>query len=94
MCRIRQKGEQYKITVKTKNENNDNVENHYFLTTNEGKEMIKNGMDGKYANTSSFLSNVATLKQKEYHFLMKGENYFLTNQPTVKLQIMKLNMKL
>ena len=92
MCRIRQKGEQYKITVKTKNENNDNVENHYFLTTNEGKEMIKNGMDGKYANTSSFLSNVATLKTERVSF--PYENYFLTNQPTVKLQIMKLNMKL
>lgn len=76
MCRIRQNGEQYKITVKTKNENNDNVENHYFLTTNEGKEMIKNGMDGKYANTSSFLSNVATLKTERVSFPYEGGKLF------------------
>ena len=76
MCRIRQKGEQYKITVKTKNENNDNVENHYFLTTNEGKEMIRNGMDGKYANTSSFLSNVATLKTERVSFPYEGGKLF------------------
>lgn len=56
--------------------------------------MIKNGMDGKYANTSSFLSNVATLKTERVSFPYEGGKLFLTNQPTVKLQIMKLNMKL
>lgn len=77
MCRIRQKGNQYKITVKTKNESNDNIENHYFLTMDEGLNMIKNGMDGKYANTSSYLYNVATLKTKRVSFPFKGGKLFL-----------------
>ena len=72
MCRIRQKKNQYKITVKTKDENNDNIENHYFLTEDEGKRMILEGMDGKYANTSSYLYNVASLKTERVSFPYEG----------------------
>lgn len=77
MCRIRQKGDQYKITVKTKNETNDNIENHYFITKDEGIQMISNGMSGKYANSSSTLYNVATLKTERVSFPFKNGKLFL-----------------
>ncbi len=77
MCRIRQKGEQYKITVKTKTLNNDNLENHYFLTPDEAKWAIKNGLDGKYVNYPKTIYNIATLTTNRVWIEYKGGKLFL-----------------
>ena len=77
MCRIRQKGDQYKITVKTKTPDNDNLETHYFLTNEEAKLAIENGLDGKYANYPDKLFNVATLTTNRVCLEYRGGKLFL-----------------
>ena len=77
MCRIRQKGEQYKVTVKTKTKDNDNLENHYYLTSDEAKHAIKKGLDGKYANYPDILYNIASLTTNRVWIEYKGGKLFL-----------------
>lgn len=44
VLRIRQKGSQYKLTKKSPG-NGCNIENHVFLTSEQAKDMLKNGFD-------------------------------------------------
>lgn len=77
MVRIRQKGLQYKITLKQKDENDNNLEKHYYLKQNEALKYLQDGMPGHYANITETIYNIATLKTNRVSFEYKGGKLFL-----------------
>ncbi len=58
VLRIRQKGDQYKLTKKSKS-SDGNIENHIYLTKDEALNMIKNGFDASLINENIKVKKVA-----------------------------------
>ncbi len=76
MVRIRQKGLQYKITLKQKDEDDNNIERHYYLKHTEAINYLNDGMPGHYANISDTIYNIASLKTYRVSFEYKGGKLF------------------
>lgn len=60
VLRIRQKGEQYKLTSKSKGVDG-NIENHVYITKEEALAMLKNGFDAKIINLPYHVKNLCRL---------------------------------
>lgn len=76
VLRIRQKGNQYKLTKKSKS-NDGNVENHIYLTEDEALKMLKNGFDASIINEPIFVHKIAELTTYRTKFPYKSGNVFL-----------------
>lgn len=60
VLRIRQKGEQYKLTKKSKGDVG-NIENHIHITKDEALKMILNGFDASVIDENIFVSKICEL---------------------------------
>ena len=76
VLRIRQKGNQYKLTKKSKS-NDGNIENHIYLTEDEALKMLKNGFDASIINEPIFVHKIAELTTYRTKFPYKSGNVFL-----------------
>ena len=61
ILRIRQKGDQYKITRKEPS-TNGTIETHIKLTLDEAKRLLANGFDANIINLPYFVKKIAELK--------------------------------
>lgn len=76
VLRIRQKGEQYKLTKKSKGDG-FNIENHVYLTPADAKNMISNGFDANIIDENCFVYKVGSLKTYRHKFAYKSGYIFL-----------------
>lgn len=60
VLRIRQKGNQYKLTKKSKS-GEGNIENHIYLTEDEAKNMLKNGFDASIIGENTYVNKISEL---------------------------------
>ena len=76
VLRIRQKGDQFKLTSKIKNDVG-NDESHVFLTKAQGLEMIENGFDANIINLNYFVKKITDLTTYRVSFPYKNGKLFL-----------------
>lgn len=74
VLRIRQKGDQYKLTKKSKGDG-CNIENHVYLEKGNAIDMIKNGFNAKMIDEDVFVRKVGTLTT--YRTKIQYKNGFL-----------------
>lgn len=60
VIRIRQKGDQYKLTKKSKSDDG-NIENHIYLTKDEALVMLNDGFDANKINEDCYVKKVGEL---------------------------------
>ena len=76
VLRIRQKGDQYKLTKKSKS-TDGNIENHIYLTKDEALDMLKNGFDASIINEPINVKKVAELTTYRTKLQYKSGYVFL-----------------
>ncbi|MCR5706568.1 MAG: CYTH domain-containing protein [Acholeplasmatales bacterium] len=76
VLRIRQKGNQYKLTKKSKSDEG-NVENHIYLTESQALDMLKNGFDASIINEPITVHKIGELTTYRTKFPYKSGNVFL-----------------
>ncbi len=74
VLRIRQKGEQYKLTKKSKGDVG-NIENHIYITKDQALNMIKDGFDANIIDENMFVTNICKLTT--YRTKLKYKTGFL-----------------
>lgn len=86
VLRIRQKGDQYKLTKKSKGDG-CNIENHLYLTKEQALDMLKNGFDASIIGENHYVHLVGALTtyrtklecMSGYIFLDKSEYNGITD---------------
>ena len=77
--RIRQKGEQYKLTSKLHTDEGTQ-ETHIYLTKNDALKMIENGFNAHIIGFPHYVKNIAKLQTERVSFLYKkGKMFFDKN---------------
>lgn len=76
VLRIRQKGEEYKLTSKTPS-NGILIENHVYLTPDQAKEMIENGFDASIINIPTNVTKICDLTTNRAKISYRGGELFI-----------------